>query len=250
MPPQRLVRRPAHWRRLRALFTDLDDTLTTDGLLPSTVVRDLERLKAGGIRIAIATGRSAGWADALVRLLPVDAVVFETGGGTVERRGRQFVTRLAAEENGILSVSRAFLRAFPDLAPAADQAFRRTDFAIDIAETRRVPKRRVDEALQWLRSRPGVTAFASSVHINFWRGRHSKATGCLALLRRWNVPLEAAVVCGDAPNDESMFAAFPESVGLGNLQPRLSELRHAPRYLLPRSHSAGFSALARLMLPR
>lgn len=249
--PEPLRGRPAHWPRLQALFTDLDDTLTTDGLLPSAVVAELERLHAGGLRLVIATGRSAGWADALVRLLPVDAVVFETGGGTVTRDGRgRFRTTLAAKPDGLAALARQFLRRFPDLRPADDQRYRLTDFAVDIAENRRVPERRVAEALAWLRARPGVSALASSVHINFWRGAHSKATGCAALLRRWKLDAGAVVVCGDAPNDESLFERFPESVGLQNLAPRLGELRHAPRYLHPRPRSAGFCDLARILLPR
>jgi HAD superfamily hydrolase (TIGR01484 family) len=247
----RLVRRPAHWKRVGAVFTDLDDTLTNEaGAIPATVVAALERLAENGVRVVVATGRSAGWADALVRLLPVAGVVYETGGGLVERSGRRVTRTDLAPVGALASVGERFFRAFPDLVPAQDQPFRRTDMAIDVAEGRRVRKDRVEEALRWLRKEPGVRALASSVHVNFWRGDHSKATGCEHFRRRWRLPLGAVIACGDAPNDESLFERYPESVGLANLLPRLSELRHAPRYVTVRPRALGFCDLARLILPR
>ena len=55
---------------------------------------------------------------------------------------------------------------------------------------------------------------------------------------------------GDAPNDASMFAAFPCSVGVANLMPQLHRLPVAPRYMTEAGHGAGFVELARHLLDR
>ncbi|HKA90106.1 MAG TPA: HAD hydrolase family protein, partial [Haliangiales bacterium] len=64
---------------VRAVFTDLDGTLTTGGrILPSTY-QALAALAVANVSVVVVTGRPAGWGDALLRLWPVAAVVAENG---------------------------------------------------------------------------------------------------------------------------------------------------------------------------
>ena len=71
---------PAGLRRaVRAVLTDIDDTLTTEGQLPSVAYAALERLRAAGLIVIPVTGRPAGWCDHIARMWPVDAVVGENG---------------------------------------------------------------------------------------------------------------------------------------------------------------------------
>ena len=53
---------------------------------------------------------------------------------------------------------------------------------------------------------------------------------------------------GDAPNDASMFAAFPRSVGVANLAPHADRLPVASALPHAASHGEGFVELAEHLL--
>ena len=65
--------------RVRAVLTDIDDTLTSDGRLPAVAYAALEKLRDAGLLVVPVTGRPAGWCDLIARQWPVDAVVGENG---------------------------------------------------------------------------------------------------------------------------------------------------------------------------
>jgi HAD superfamily hydrolase (TIGR01484 family) len=67
------------WKPLRYIFTDIDDTLTTDGQLTASVYQTLETLSRSGLDVIPVTGRPAGWCDMIARFWPVRAVVGENG---------------------------------------------------------------------------------------------------------------------------------------------------------------------------
>ena len=48
-------------RRVKAVLTDIDDTLTEHGRLPAIAYDALERLKTAGLIVVPVTGRPAGW---------------------------------------------------------------------------------------------------------------------------------------------------------------------------------------------
>ena len=66
-------------RQLIGVFTDIDDTLTTDGQLTAAAYNAMERLRDSGLAVVPITGRPAGWCDLIARLWPVDGVVGENG---------------------------------------------------------------------------------------------------------------------------------------------------------------------------
>lgn len=53
---------------------------------------------------------------------------------------------------------------------------------------------------------------------------------------------------GDSPNDASLFAEFPLSVGVANLVPYLHRLPQPPRYLCQQPEVAGFLELVEVLL--
>ena len=55
------------------VFTDIDDTLTTDGRLTAEAYSALEQLKDAGLLVVPITGRPAGWCDHIARMWPVGA---------------------------------------------------------------------------------------------------------------------------------------------------------------------------------
>ena len=77
---QSFRRFPAAFKtRIRFVLTDIDDTLTVAGRLPSCALAAMEDLQAAGIRVIPVTGRPAGWCDHMARMWPVDALVGENG---------------------------------------------------------------------------------------------------------------------------------------------------------------------------
>ena len=70
----------ADFGRVQTIFTDVDGTLTTGGILESSTIRALELLRESGLRVVLVSGRPAGWGEAWARQLPVDGVIVENGG--------------------------------------------------------------------------------------------------------------------------------------------------------------------------
>ncbi|MEZ4751678.1 MAG: HAD hydrolase family protein [Bdellovibrionota bacterium] len=135
MKPKKLSELPA--ASIRAIFSDLDGTITTNGtLLPSTY-QSLCAIRAAGLKLVVVSGRPAGWADCLMRLLPLDAMIFENGAGVALRTGESIeflnLAGTAAAEPGTLhAVFEDLKQDYPDLRLAKDQPYRLFDYAIDI----------------------------------------------------------------------------------------------------------------------
>ena len=248
---------------LTGIFTDIDDTLTSGGKLPADVYDALEQLARAGYAIVPVTGRSAGWAHLILHHWPVEAVVAESGGLFLHRDGsgvprwryHDEPARIASDRRRIAEIAAGVMTRIPELVLANDNDFRLVDFALDHCETvPAVPQDRIDEAIAMFRA-AGLQARASSVHINVWRGDFDKAPMALRYLaevRGASLPDECErwLFVGDAPNDASMFAAFPCSVGVANLLPLLDRLPVAPRFMTKAGHGAGFVELARHLLGR
>jgi HAD superfamily hydrolase (TIGR01484 family) len=215
--------------RIRVLATDVDDTVTKDGKIPSSTVECLEALGRAGLTVALVTGRPAGWAQALAAYLPAvrvavaenGLVAFDGEGGRMElgpRRGPDFLTRLA---DNSARVRDAFgLEVTPDDAfRLFERAFVRPasfDAAALVASDRLVE--------------PGFEVMASSIHIHVRPSGWGKAEGLLAVLRSIEPEASAApddfvLFTGDSSNDRSLFARLRRtSVGVANVTAYLDEL--------------------------
>ena len=66
-------------RRIKGVFADIDDTITSNGRLTADAYAALESLQARGLMVFPITGRPAGWCDHIARMWPVDGVVGENG---------------------------------------------------------------------------------------------------------------------------------------------------------------------------
>jgi hydroxymethylpyrimidine pyrophosphatase-like HAD family hydrolase len=55
---------------------------------------------------------------------------------------------------------------------------------------------------------------------------------------------------GDSTNDQLMFEAFENSVGVANIARFLPELKHLPRYVTYSERGAGFSEFCGVLLNR
>jgi HAD superfamily hydrolase (TIGR01484 family) len=254
--------KPETARRIAAVLTDIDDTITTDGRLPAAAYAALERLHESGLLVVPVTGRPAGWCDLIARFWPVDGVVgengafyfcYDHGAKTMHRRFFAGEAERADNRRRLDALAQTILAAVPGAALAADQPYRIADLAIDICEDiPPLPQSAVDAILR-LFAEAGATAKLSSIHVNGWFGTYDK----LAMARR----LLDAELCidaerapgrvlfiGDSPNDEPMFRAFPVSVGVANIRRVAARVSHLPAYVTRGEGGAGFVELAEHLL--
>lgn len=223
------------------LFTDVDDTLTTAGQLLPETFSALWRLHQEGVRIIPITGGCAGWCDQIIRTWPVEAVIGESGGFYIHRdesRGLHWQFWESREQHEIdkstiLSTLQQLDLGF-DIRLAKDQPFRLVDVAIDYNQDQRLSAEQVERITQALTQQSDFRVKQSSIHINVWRGDFSKGAMAERLLHEQyqltgKQMQERVVFVGDAPNDESMFERFPNSVGVANIRPHLSKMTHQPQ---------------------
>ena len=70
---------PGAWRDVGGVFTDIDDTLTTEGAITPGALTALQALRDGGVRVIAVTGRPVGWSEPFALSWPMDAIVAENG---------------------------------------------------------------------------------------------------------------------------------------------------------------------------
>jgi hypothetical protein len=251
-------------RSLRYLFSDIDDTMTDDGLLPASSLDAMWRLREAGVKVVPVTGRPAGWCDHIARMWPVEAVVGENGAfyfayDRGERRmHRVYVLPEEERKAGEALLERArerILAEVPEAAIAADQPFRLYDLAVDFAEdVGPLNDEQIDRICAVLEE-VGLRYKISSIHVNAWAGDYDKVGSMRMLLARdAAVPAEQAlaesVFIGDSPNDEPAFAAFPSSIGVANVRDFISRLTSPPAYVTEARGARGFAEAVDTILRR
>jgi HAD superfamily hydrolase (TIGR01484 family) len=252
----------AQLRRVEAVLTDIDDTLTTHGRLPAIAYAALEQLQQAGVKVVPVTGRPAGWCDHIARMWPVDAVVGENGAFYFRHDAtRQRMLRVYAQNDAtrlqnisrLRALAQEVLARFPGTAMASDQAYREIDVAIDFCED--VPALPLDTAQAIAKAfhAAGAEAKVSSIHVNAWFGDHNKLSMALRLLHDvFGVDAAAAkqrvAYCGDSPNDAPMFGSFPLGVGVANIRPLTHLMEHLPAYVTMQDGGQGFAEFAALLL--
>lgn len=249
----------ADFRQVRAVFTDVDGTLTTGHRLQATTVEALETLASSNLRVVLVTGRPAGWAECWARTLPVEGVIAENGGLYFAKRTgglrKVYAQGAAVRARNRVRLIREVRRALGLVRGArlsSDSVYTEVDLAIDYNEEARLGQAAADRLEAHLASR-GVTAVRSSVHVNCWIGRFDKLSMVRKFLRQeWSETLAASdrrfVYAGDSFNDAPMFAAFPLSVGVANVRGVLDRITHPPAYVTPSAEGAGFEELAEALL--
>jgi HAD superfamily hydrolase (TIGR01484 family) len=254
---------PAEARRgIKGVLTDIDDTLTLDGYLPAVAYASLERLREAGLLVIPVTGRPAGWCDHIARMWPVDAVVGENGAFWFRHdrgEGKLVKRYVVNEEERALrrarlgAIAERVLREVPGCAIASDQAYREADLAIDFREdVAALPLGEVQRIVEIMQSE-GLTAKASSIHVNGWFGGYDKLSTTRRMLREeFAIDVDAAraafVFAGDSPNDQPMFEFFPNSVGVANVRDMEELMTRLPAWVTPSRGSDGFAELAQALL--
>ena len=249
-------------KNIACVFTDIDDTLTTEGMLPACAYEALEALTRAGIHVAPITGRPAGWCDMIARLWPVAGVVGENGAFyfSYERNNKKMIraydtdaaTR-STDRKRLDKVAARILKEVPGCAISVDQAFRDSDLAIDFAED--VPE--LDEPsvlrIKEIFEEEDAVAKISSIHVNGWYGTYSKLTMSRRFAKeRLGLDIDSHkenfVFCGDSPNDGSMFEFFPYACGVTNVKQFEGKMPSYPAFVSDQKGGEGFVEIANVLL--
>jgi HAD superfamily hydrolase (TIGR01484 family) len=237
--------------RVRGVFSDIDDTLTHEGVVVLDAYAALLRAREAGLRTVLVTGRPAGWAEVLASLWPVDAAIAENGGIAYVRRGRR-LERLyfeagdpVADAARLAALADEILTTYPFARRADDSALRVTDVAFDIGENQHLPATDIEAITAHCR-RLGARTLVSSVHAHacFHTADKARMSARVAELL-WSEP-EAEVAAhyafvGDSPNDQAAFAFFSTSIGVANVARYAAVLSPPPRYVTPSPNGRGFA---------
>jgi len=247
---------------IRALFSDVDGTMTTGERIEASTYEALERLGAAGIPVIMVTGRPAGFGQAFMKMTPVLACVSENGGVTFIREGRKLHKLYGVPQASLPEWRRRMnevtvdvMAKVPGARLSSDSKYREVDLAIDYNEEAELSKEDAEACVAILR-KAGFTAVRSSVHVNFCPPHFDKLSACMTVVRQVlggdANDLSQYVYVGDALNDAPMFGGFPSSVGVANVKAWWDDLAFKPAYLTERPEGAGLRELiAHLMsLPK
>jgi HAD superfamily hydrolase (TIGR01484 family) len=256
-------------RQIIGVFTDIDDTLTTDGAITPEALQALHDLKAAGLHVIAITGRPVGWSEAFAAQWPIDAIVAENGAVALylsppqRKKALQTANHMVSllsklyqydaltRSNNHARMQQVLARIEREVSGAKrsqDSAGRETDIAIDHSEFRHLTPEQIKHVMQIMQSE-GLQATVSSIHINGWIGEHSKLQAAHWIVRElFNRELSNEMhrwaFVGDSANDQLMFEAFDSSIGVANIARFLPELQHLPRFITPSARGAGFAQVA------
>ncbi|HMS26164.1 MAG TPA: HAD family hydrolase [Burkholderiaceae bacterium] len=266
-------------RNIVGVFTDIDDTLTTQGSITPDALQALADLKAAGLHVIPITGRPVGWATPLAEKLTVDAIVVENGAVALRMVEQPFLTenicknelkaayslpkvlsKLYQEEEAVRTrnqsrmqvIAQQLLAQIPELKQTRDSAGRETDLAFDANEFAHLSFETAQQVHQLLQQ-AGMQTTQSSIHIHGSFGSFDKWTGAKWIVRELfqrELADELAqwVFVGDSGNDQAMFQHFVHSVGVANIRHFQSQLQHLPRFITMSERGAGFAEVAHAIL--
>ncbi len=223
-------------------FSDFDGTLTQEG---EGLTRDffeiMQLIQSRGHELVIVSGRSISWGHFFLTHFPLKACIME-GGGVILRvddRGEIIEEPLVTgpELERLRKFTTQLKHHYPHVPLSVDSFGRLTDRAI---EFHLMDESWIDQVMNFMDSE-GINYSKSNVHINFWCGTISKYLGVERFLKihRPGMSADQCWFFGDAPNDESMFELFANSVGVSNIDRCLHKLRHRPRIILEGKENAG-----------
>lgn len=263
----------AERQNLVGVFTDIDDTLTTDGAITPDALQALAQLQAAGLTVIAITGRPVGWCETFAGIWPVDAVVAENGAVALVRNKslseiglqppsdipvplsklyqQDAITR-ASNQARMQQIGTRVMFQVPGVLTTRDSTGRETDLAFDYNEYARLPPATVQRVVDLLKDY-GMHTTVSSIHIHGCFGNFNKWQGAKwitreLLQRDLAQEINRWVFVGDSGNDQAMFEHFTHSVGVANIRRFESALTHLPPYITTQERGAGFAEVAAAIL--
>lgn len=223
-------------------FSDFDGTLTMEGRELTREFFDIiDYIHKHGHELVIVSGRSLSWGHFFLTHFPLKACIMEGGGVVlhVDERGEIVQEPLVpnSELERLTQFTGTLKHHFPHVPLSADSFGRLSDRAI---EFHLMDEQWITDVMKFM-DQEKINYSKSNVHINFWCGNISKYLGVRHFLKHYRPGLtqDEAWFFGDAPNDESMFELFHNSVGVSNIEKCLHRLNHKPRIILEGEENAG-----------
>lgn len=223
-------------------FSDFDGTLTKEGReLTREFFEIIDLIHQHGHELVIVSGRSLSWGHFFLTHFPLKACIMEGGGVVVSLDQRGEIVEEPLVDTSELERLRNFTAKvkhhYPHVPLSADSFGRLTDRAIEFHLMDDAWVRQVMDFMDQER----INYSKSNVHINFWCGNISKYLGVKHFIEKYRPALKQhdCWFFGDAPNDESMFELFHNSVGVSNIHKCLHRLKHRPRIILDGEDNAG-----------
>ena len=253
---------PGAWSQVIGVFTDIDDTLTSEGAITPEALAALHQLQRAGLTVIAVTGRPVGWSEPFALRWPLHAIVAENGSVALQNQRGQ-LSKIYQQTEGVrarnfarlqLAAARV-LQEVPGATLARDSAGRETDIAIDHSEFAQLSNAQIEQVVSVMRAE-GLNATVSSIHVNGWIGDHDKWQGACWVARELlgiDLPaqVERWIYVGDSTNDQRMFEHFQHSVGVANICRFESQMQHLPRWITQAEKGGGFSEMAaRLLIER
>lgn len=241
-------------KKIKYVFTDVDDTITLDGKLTVEALGALWKLEAAGIKTICVTGGSTGWADSYLRQWPIESVVSESGAiGLFKRDGKYCkwvhcsIDELTYEKKKA-NLIKTVLDEVPEARLSSDQFSRIYDVAFDHGTEQPKLSEDIINKIENICKKCGASTAISSIHINAWFGKYNKKIGTFDFMREVYKEnekslKECSVYIGDAPNDQVMFEAFPLSFAPVNIYDKEEELIHKPTFVAKGKGGLGFSQI-------
>ena len=248
--------------KINVVLTDIDDTLTLKGRLPSVVFSAMEQMRRTGICVIPITGRPAGWCDHIARMWPVDSLVGENGAfyfhyddrqKKMQRRYFKSEDQRIADRRKLKKLKLEIMDKIPGCRLSADQAYREADLAIDYCEDiPRLTDKDIEEIVNCF-EKVGAQAKVSSIHVNGWFGEYDKLTMTGMLFEevygeRLEDVKDQVIFTGDSPNDVPMFSYFPHSVGVANVLHFEGKMSHYPTWITRKEGGYGFAEMVDQLL--
>ena len=249
-------------KNLEYLFTDIDDTITTDGMMPASTLDNIWKLLNAGIKVVLVTGRPAGWCDYFARMWPVAGVIGENGAfyftynekdTNMQRVYLQTDSDRLKGKDGLERIKSRVLAEVPGCGISADQPFRLSDLAIDFCED--VPPLGNEEinSICRIAKEEGAVYKVSSIHINCWYGDYDKLSCFDRFLNDFTGSSlekmqDKIIYIGDSPNDEPMFKALKNSVAVNNIVKFLDRMEYYPVYKAENNSGDGFKEIVDVIL--
>lgn len=233
---------------VRVVATDVDGTLTRQGVIESRTLEALEALAAAGVEVIPVSGRAAGEVAGLCRYLPgVRRAIAENGALALapDEPIRWLVPEPDLEE--LLEVGSAIgAEVESPLERAPDHHWRLGDVAYERAG-RDEP---VLRALRDAAAARGRLLVWSNVHIHITQHEPDKGAGLLTVLGRTQGPCAEVLTIGDAPNDAGLFVdgRFGVPVGTADVLAQWADLPHRPRYVTQAREGAAFEEMAAMVV--
>lgn len=222
-------------------FSDFDGTLTLKGELTRDFFEVMDFIKHHEHELVIVSGRSLSWGHFFLTHFPLKACIME-GGGVILQKDEKgdivsepLVSKETIEE--LTKFTTTLRHHFPHVPLSADSFGRLTDRAI---EFHFMEPEWVQNVMDFM-DQHKINFSKSNVHINYWCGEISKFLGVKYFLHKYR-PHKKQEDCwffGDAPNDQSMFELFHNSVGVSNIEHCLDRLTHKPRIILKGEENVG-----------